>query len=133
MPTAYIYSDQPIKKKSKWTISSTLKGGISANLVREFTVQEINDVQITVNGVSKITTDPNNKEFATINGMPTRFEGSGDMTSTLVLDAKTGWIISANVNQQIDGKNIIKAQGQEMTIPIKMSSHTSLNNSSTVK
>ncbi|AZQ64753.1 hypothetical protein EI427_21245 [Flammeovirga pectinis] len=117
-----IYPSKPVKRNEKWEINSKLVGAMSADISRSFVLEKLSKESVIIKGTSKISTNPENKEFTVVNGMPSRFEGGGTMTSTFNLDKKIGWITSATINQEMKGVTILQAQGQEMTIPMVINS-----------
>ncbi|AZQ63869.1 hypothetical protein EI427_17040 [Flammeovirga pectinis] len=128
-----IYPSEIVKKGSTWQTKYALDNVIKAEVATEFTMASVSKTEVILEGKSTITTDPNNKEFTMTNGMLTRFDGEGTMTSTYHLNRSNGWISKCIINQEIKGDTYVKAQGQEMKIPQTISTFIQVDDKTEVE
>lgn len=127
-----IYPKEVVKKKNVWEINTKMEGAYSADIKRSFVLEDLDKNQATIKGNSTIKTKPTS-EYTIVNGMETRFDLEGTISSTFTLDVKTGWVISASIDQEIRGNSFIKVQGQEMTVPMEVKSFTKLSDKNIVE
>ena len=71
-----------------------------------------------------ITVEPASQEPTVINGMPMTYDVRGLGKSTVTIDTKTGWITKTSSKTHLQGNMNIKAQGNDMQIPLEVDSFT---------
>lgn len=117
-----IFPENPVKKGEKWTIKTNLESGMSALMTTEYKFAESTTDYAMIEGVSVIeTTDKD--VYVESNGMPMKYDMKGQMMSEIKVDRETGWIIEANISQEIAGDAYIKENAQlpdGMKIPMTM-------------
>jgi len=106
MATA-IYPDVAVEQGNTWIIKINLESGMAATLTTNFEFKAKTENYNLIIGIGKIET-LNKNSYAPINGMPTKYDLTGTMNSTIKVDTKTGWIIEAKINQLIAGNVEIK-------------------------
>ena len=117
-----IFTDTPVSNGDKWTINTQLEAGMSAKMETVYELKDITDSYYQILGNSKIET-ADKDAYIESNGMPLKYDMTGTMTSDIKIDKKTGWTISAMINQSIKGTAYVKDNPQMpggMTIPMTM-------------
>jgi hypothetical protein len=117
-----IYSNSAVQKGSTWTINTKLESGMAATLLTTYEFKDkIENYNLIIANGKFETSDKD--AYTQINGMPTRYDLTGTMNSTLKVDVKTGWIIEAKVNQLMSGNAEIKDNPNlpgGLTIPMSL-------------
>lgn len=125
-----IYPDKSVVQGESWEINTKLESGMSANMTTTYTFKENNSNYYLIVGDSKIVTADKNA-YTEFNGMPMRYDLTGNMLSEIKVDKITGWIIEANISQNISGDVYIKSNPQMpngMKIPMVMKNETIFTN-----
>jgi len=123
-----IFTDSPVSKGDKWTINTQLESGMSAKMVTVYELKEVTDTYFQIFGNSKIET-ADKDAYIESNGMSLKYDMAGTMTSDIKIDKKTGWTMSALINQSIKGTAYVKDNPQ---IPGGMSIPMTMNNEMTI-
>jgi hypothetical protein len=119
-----IFSPHPVNLNDKWTNKIKLvSNGSATTLHNEFQLIEYNDEYAVIEGTSKAIQDDDNNPFVKENEELVRNSMNGTMTSKIKIDAKSGWIIESNIEQDFDG--LIEKKRKEdskliLKIPISM-------------
>ncbi|MBB6612866.1 hypothetical protein H7F15_17625 [Pontibacter sp. Tf4] len=124
-----IYPEKPVNKGDKWTVSTKLEAGMSANLNTEFQYAENTADHALLRGTSTIATADKDAYIET-NGIPMKYDITGSQVSEIKVDKKTGWILEAKINQNMKGDAHIKDNPQlpgGMTIPMTIESETTIS------
>lgn len=117
-----IYPESRVKEGDEWDIKVKLESGMSANMTTTYKYAESTKEYNIITGDSKIMTE-DKEAYIESNGMPMRFDLAGNMSSNIKIDKKSGWIVEATINQQIQGDTFIKENAQMpngMKIPMMM-------------
>lgn len=117
-----IYPNHPIRKGESWEINTKLESGMSGNINSTYNLTEKSSDYYIIVGKSIITTEDKDAYVQT-NGMPTKYDMKGKMSSNIKVDKKSGWIIEAKINQNIEGTVYIKnnpEMEEGMKIPMIM-------------
>ncbi len=129
MSTA-VYPEKPVAKGDSWEIKTNLNSGMSANITTTYTYAENNTDYHLITGNSKIVT-ANKEAYTKMNGMPTKYDLKGDMTSQIKVDKTSGWIIEAKIKQDIKGDVYIKTNpdaSKEMKMSMDMKNDLTFTN-----
>ena len=117
-----IYPNHPVRKGESWEINTKLESGMSGNINSIYNLTEKSSDYYIIVGKSSITTEDKDAYVQT-NGMPTKYDMKGKMSSNIKVDKKSGWIIEAKINQNIEGTVYIKnnpEMEEGMKIPMVM-------------
>lgn len=117
-----IFPDKPVAQSETWTVNTKLASGMEANMATVYKLTEKTADRILIQGDSKIATE-NKDAYIENNGMKMRYDLAGSMTSQIVIDPKTGWILEAKILQTLQGEAHIQESEQlpgGMTIPMTM-------------
>lgn len=117
-----IFPSKEVKIGESWENSIKLEAGMSGFMNNTFTLTDVNNDAIIVDGTSQITTE-NKDAYIEVNGMPTRYNLSGKIKSSYKLDPETNWIVEGKIEQEISGDVQIKDNPDlpgGMLIPIVM-------------
>jgi len=117
-----IFPDNPVNKGDKWTIKTNLESGMAALMTTEYEFTDLGSDYAMIKGNSVIETEDKDA-YIESNGMPMKYDLTGSMISEIKVDKETGWIIEANINQEIKGDAYIKGNPQlpnGMKIPMIM-------------
>lgn len=119
-----IYSNSVVEKGDTWNITTQLESGMAATLTTTFEFKDKTENYNLLVGNGKIST-LDKDAYNQINGMPTRYDLTGTMNSTIKVDTKSGWIIEGKITQLFTGKVEIKDNQKlpgGMTIPMSVES-----------
>lgn len=118
-----IFPDKPVKVNDTWTISTGLSTAMAeATISTTYKFVEEKPEYRKIHGDSKITAVKKD-EYTMTNGMEMKFDMEGTMTSDIKVDKTSGWILEANVVQNLNGTAHVKGNDQMpqgMTIPMKI-------------
>jgi hypothetical protein len=118
------YPETAISKGGKWTVKSTTSSAnMDMQLENNYTLDDVTDGQYVISSVSKMTS-PNTGTFTEANGMSVKTDITGNVTASMKLNRKSGWIEEAASNMSIKGSVSIKANDsmpEGMTIPMEIS------------
>jgi hypothetical protein len=118
-----------ILPKTKMSVGGTWSKKITINSIAQFestttfTLESVTDEFYTISTTATITTSEN--EETDLMGMKAKYNLAGPLKGTYIIDKKTGWISTANLEQQLDG--IITIEQSEMMpqeMKISMTSKT---------
>jgi len=102
-----IYTNSPVEKGNSWTIKTKLESGMAAVLTTTFELKDRSENYNLIIGKGQIET-ADKDAYIQVNGMPTKYNLTGTMNSTLKVDNKTGWLLESKINQSIAGNAEIK-------------------------
>lgn len=125
-----IYPDQTVAKGESWLIETKLESGMSADMTTTYKFTEDNPDYYLIVGDSKIQT-ADKDAYIESNGMPMKYDLTGNMSSEIKVDKVSGWIIKAEIKQEIEGDAYIKRNQQipeDMKIPMLMKNHLIFTN-----
>ena len=123
-----IFPDKPVKKGAQWDIVTNLESGMPSTLSCTYTYEGMEAELALINGQGKVES-VDSDEYVETNGMMMKYKLSGTMSSTLKVDAKSGWIQEASMEQNIKGDATIQANDQlpeGMTIPMTIQTATEI-------
>lgn len=127
-----IFPEKAASVGHKWDTTTQLTGGLSGMVFNTYEIKEIRNDWVLVSGISTIKHNEE-ESLVELSGMEMEIEMSGNMFSTIKVDRKTGWIISSDIFQEIDGFFIMGANPElpeGMEIQMKMVTSTQLSGSS---
>jgi len=123
------YPRTPVSKGSKWSVKNTVA---SANMDMEvdnnYTLEEVTAGQYFISGISKMSA-PNAGTFREINGMLTKSDITGDFTTNMKVNKKSGWIEESASNMNLQGTVSFKPNDKMpdgMTIPMEIRANTTI-------
>ena len=124
-----IFPDKKVSINDTWQNKIQVEAGMAIEINTTYTLVEYSTDYAIIkgNGVTK-TLD---KGAIPINGVPAKYDLSGTTISTIKINSNTGWILEANINQNIEGKVEIEANPnvqKVMSIPMKIKSTTEITN-----
>lgn len=125
-----IYPKKSVIKGESWNIITKLESGMSAELSTTYKFTESTTNFHVIVGDSKIVTGDKDAYVET-NGMPTRYNLKGTMSSNIKVDKISGWIIEAKINQAFQGDVYIKDNPRlpgGLKIPMIMESNMTFTN-----
>ncbi len=125
-----IFPDKPVAIGDQWTIETKLESGMTANVTTVYKYVEKNSNYVLIKGDSKVKT-VDSDEYMESNGMEMKLDLVGTMVSEVKIDPKTGWIIEAKINQELNGDTVVKPNAQipdGMTIPMAMKTESLITN-----
>ncbi|NBC82205.1 MAG: hypothetical protein GVY19_02375 [Bacteroidetes bacterium] len=115
--TAYL-PNKEVKKGDSWESSFISKnGGVGMNISSNLKLKEFFKKNAVIEG--DVVAEPESSEPTVMNGAEITNELRGLGKSTIEIDPETGWIISSSSKIQLSGNMHIKAQGQNMTMPVE--------------
>lgn len=125
-----IFPDNPVNKGDKWTINTNLESQMALSMTTEYEFTDLGSNYAMIKGNSVIETEDKD-EYIESNGMMMKFDMTGSMISEIKVDKETGWIIEANINQEIKGDAYMKGNSQMpngMKIPMMMNNEMTIAN-----
>ncbi len=102
-----VLPNKPIKKGDTWTKSSTTKNAMTLMTNYTYTLNERKEGKAYLSVVGTTKSDPTAAP-ADMMGMEIRYDMSGPVKGTLVVDEKTGWTIESDIEQTMKGTMKIK-------------------------
>ncbi|HON19556.1 MAG TPA: DUF6263 family protein [Salinivirgaceae bacterium] len=123
-----IFPSKSVSKGDRWSVEISTYSGFPAKITTNYSLKEVSDDYYLIEGEGSIVSDSNTTE---ISGMNMSFLINGKIKSTLKVDPKTGWIIKADISQEIEGSSKVEPNAQVpqgMEIPMKVSSKISYTN-----
>ncbi|MCP4312796.1 MAG: hypothetical protein GY790_16155 [Bacteroidetes bacterium] len=125
-----IFPETPVKKGGQWDIVTNLEAGMSSTLSTTFTYNGKEDGLVLISGQGTVeTTDK--EAYRETNGMKMKYDMSGNLTSQLKVDPKSGWISEAKIEQNIEGKAFIQENEQMpdgMEFPVTIKTESTITN-----
>ena len=128
--TMAIYPDRPVAKGESWIIKTKLESGMSADMTTTYRLLEEGPSEYVITGDSRIET-ADKDAYIESNGMPMKYDLTGDMSSYIRIDKTSGWIIEAKIKQTIGGNVYLKGNPQMpdgMKIPMVMKNEMTVTN-----
>lgn len=117
------YPDRPVKKGDKWTTNTNNEIGFAAKICSEYQLADLTSDYALIKG--KATIEPVDKDkFNDSSGVPMKYNLTGSMISEIKVDIKTGWIIEAKVNNELNGNVYIE---HDLPVPIRSSQESYKN------
>jgi len=120
--TAYLPGKQ-VNVGDKWDSNIKMSGGgLSMSINSNYKLKKITGNQAEI--AADVTIEPASQEPTVINGMPMTYDIRGLGKSNITVDTKTGWMSKASSKSHLQGNMNIKAQGNDMQIPLEVDSST---------
>jgi len=119
-----IYPEEPIGIGETWNKNTQMINMITLNSQREFTLESIEGNVARVKSKTVIST-PENSPTVKQQGIEMSYNLDGSQEGMILVDLNTGWILEANIVQDMSGEAKTKPNDQipmEMTIPMKIKS-----------
>ncbi len=119
----------PVKVGSTWTNKQFTSSGLPLVLNNTFTLKSVADGKAVIDVKANITVDPN-QSSTELQGMKATYFMEGSRSGTLEMEVSSGFVSSADINDEIIGSISIESNPQMpdgMTIPIEMNSNTSVS------
>ena len=95
-----------LKVGDTWSKQVDTKSGVSLNTDYTYTIREHSGGKITIDVTGESKSDPNANPIET-QGMKMSYNLAGPVTGVIVVDEKTGWAITSDVQQDLSGKMVI--------------------------
>lgn len=124
-----IMPGEPVKVGSTWTNEQFTASGLPLILNNTFTLKSIADGKAIIDVKANITVDPD-QSSTELQGMKATYFMEGSRTGSLTMEVNSGFVTSADINDEIIGSINIAGNAQipdGMTIPIEMNSNTNVS------
>jgi hypothetical protein len=109
---------------ASWGKKITINSIVSFESTTTFTLESVTDEFYTISTTAIIATSEN--EESDVMGMKAKCNLAGPLKGTYIIDKNTGWISSANLEQQLDGNiTFEKSEMMPQEMKISMTSKTS--------
>jgi hypothetical protein len=116
-----IYPEKPVAIGEKWNVQTNLMGMLDAKIDASFQLdQNTRDYRL-ITGNAQIKVNPESTVEMEKGALKMDLEGT--MLSNIKVDPKTGWVIAANFNQNIQGESVIQPSDEMpdgMSIPMSL-------------
>ncbi|RZM30292.1 MAG: hypothetical protein EOO88_01375 [Pedobacter sp.] len=123
------YPQTAVGKGSKWTVKTTAASvNMDMQVENHYTLDEVTAGQYLISGVSQMTS-PNSGSYKEVNGMSAKTDISGNITTSMKIDRKSGWIAESASSMNLKGSVSFKANDkmpEGMTIPMEISGTTTV-------
>jgi hypothetical protein len=119
-----IYPMVPIRKGALWTVDTQMENDRAVDMHTIYEFRDMTDNYNLIHANSTITY-ANKDKFVETNGLPIKYNLSGNMSADIKADKATGWVNEAYIIQNISGNTEIKDSPQSpggMVIPMLMKS-----------
>jgi len=97
---------KPLKVGDTWNKSVSPKGGMSLVSEYNYTIRERKDGKVTIDVSGQAKSDPDAEPIET-QGMKISYKMEGPISGVVVVDEKTGWAITSDIEQNLDGELIM--------------------------
>lgn len=114
------FPDKELNKGDTWSEDQSIATPFAMNIQTSYELADYDNENVTINVTSDIFTEG---ESASMGGATMTPDLSGVQSGTIVLDRKTGLVISSNLEQLISGVLNITSP-QEMEVPMEISGNT---------
>lgn len=122
-----IFPMKRVKVGEPWQITSTLMEGFPQKISTQYTLVQANKNFLLIEGKAQIQVE--NQPVTLEQGQRVSFTLRGEIRSKIKLHPKTKWILSAQMQQQIQGESRVENPRREPTIiPMDTSSEMLINN-----
>jgi hypothetical protein len=115
--TLIIYPDKELNKGDKWSADESVSVPFSMNIQTTYELADYDENTATINVSSDIFTDGGSM---TVNGATMTPDLTGVQSGTIIVDRKTGLVLSTETEQLITGAMNMTSPS-EMEIPIEIS------------
>lgn len=101
-----IYPSDPVKVGDKWHLDTDTESAVAmlVHVATEYELAELTAEYALIKGTGVVSTSNRENSNPIMAQMPFMFEFEGAIVSELKVDLNTGWIIGANINQEIEGE-----------------------------
>jgi len=126
-----IYPKTAVTKGGNWeTASATTAGGVSINATAKYTLIESNNNYNKVSGTYTLKNAPDAEPiYDPSMGGSVKYKLSGTGDAEIILDATSGWITEATMNQYINGElEVMDDMAGGMNIPMNINITNNLSN-----
>ncbi len=117
-----IFPDEPVAIGDTWNVSTNMESGFSALMTSTYKyIEEGSDFYL-IGGDSEIQTEDKDA-YVENNGMQMKYKLNGTLVSKIKINKESGWIVEANITQELKGTTEIKGNAQMpdgMSIPMVM-------------
>ncbi len=122
----YLFPKQNVRIGDKWSNKVSLEAEMPVDFINTWELKNIDSGVATISGVTTIRSK-DTEDWKMVNGIPTKYEITGNQSCLINLDEKTGWIISSDVESRMKGKIVMdksEKMPQKMEIPIEIITKT---------
>ena len=123
--TLVIYPDKELNKGDTWSADESITTPFTMNIQTTYELADYDDKTATINVSSDIFSEGGSM---TMGGATMTPDLSGVQSGTIVVDRKTGLVLSANVEQLVSGVMNMTSP-QEMEIPMEISGTSTIEGS----
>lgn len=97
---------KPLNIGDTWSRKVASKSGVTLSTEYNYTIRERKDGRVTIDVTGTSKSDPDADPIET-NGMKISSSLAGPITGVVVVDEKTGWAISSDIQQDLEGEMTI--------------------------
>ncbi|RYE58869.1 MAG: hypothetical protein EOP48_02495 [Sphingobacteriales bacterium] len=123
------FPQSAISKGGKWTVkNSVASANMDMQMDNSYTLDDVTANQYLVSGVSQMTS-PNTGAPTMINGMSAKSDITGNVTTSMKINKKSGWLEESISNMSLKGVISFEANDKMpngMTIPMEISGKTTI-------
>lgn len=127
-----IYPEHSVKPGDNWTVDSKINFGMTMDISTKYELDKLTNKEVIISGKSLIDADLVNEEMKKMTGgMDIKSNMKGEIQSDYRIDRKTGWIVEANMTQQVTAlTGIPESEQMPLSMEIKMviNSETKITN-----
>lgn len=106
-----IFPEKPVAVGDKWDIQTKLRSGIDAAVNTEFTLEQHTKDYNLITGKAVFKTEPNGPSVKS-GSQNLNMELEGTMVSSIKVDPRSGWVISADISQNYQGNAKFESSDQ---------------------
>jgi hypothetical protein len=126
-----VFPESQVKVGDTWNVATELGDLMYARINTEYKLVSIDNDIIHLEGNSDIVQDDNDKQRVVKSGdFNLRYSVKGKVKSTIKIDANTGWIVDAEIDQDINGETYMSEKrnmSQAVSVPVKVKSKIKIN------
>ncbi|GEM_PF-4555933 len=95
-----------LKVGDSWSKQVVTQSGVSLNTDYTYTIRERNGGKVTIDVSGESKSDPNAKPIEA-QGVKMSYKLAGPVTGVIVVDEKTGWAVTSDIQQDLSGKIVV--------------------------
>ncbi|MFO8021265.1 MAG: DUF6263 family protein [Perlabentimonas sp.] len=109
-----------LKKGDTWTENLSIVNQFTLNVVNNYTLKSVSGNKAHLDISSTLSTEPGNK--SNMQGMEVTYNLFGTQNGEIIVEVETGKILGSEIEQSISGNFLADMAGQEMDVPMSISS-----------
>jgi len=124
-----VFPRQAVRVGDSWEVNTSLQSGFAMDMQSTYVLEAAEKDHYLLRGTSSLKSVAGD-EYQQVNGMDMRYDMAGSSSAEIKLDPQTGWVLNAQMAQELKGMVQIKANEQipdGFELPMSISSDTRIS------